>query len=414
MSNQQLPSPLSALKPQGINMERLIVTHATVVGANSLMEDYSVICEDGFIVDVFPSRILNIKAPNAEAETIDAKGKFLVPGFMDLHIHGLKGKLIDRGRDEFAAICRELPQYGVSAFLPTVLPAEDECAILTELAETKTTGTEVLGFFLEGQFLTLTGAIRGIKPDYTVPRVEAMKKALGSRKAVFAISPEIPGMLSLLPKMCEGGLPAFITHTGANYEETEKAIQAGARHATHFLNVFPYIGDKEPGVRGCGTVEAIMANKDATVDFILDGEHVDPRLIKMVLACKGIDNVCLITDANINAGLEPGVFKGLCNTDIVMKYPGGPAREYKGEGKETGILAGSGLTMDLAFRNAVRMLGLSIPEAVAMCSANPARVLGLEKKKGKIEKGFHADFSLMDNDFSVKACYIAGKKEFSA
>jgi len=395
-------------------MERMIITHATVVSRDSLMEDYSVICEDGYIVDIFPTRVLNVKAPNAEAEIVDAKGKFLVPGFIDLHIHGLKGKLIDQGRDSFMAICRELPQFGVTAFLPTVLPAENECDVLKELAETKTTGTEVLGFFMEGQFLSLTGAIRGIKPDYTLARVEAMKNALGGKKGVFAISPEIPGIHSLLPRMCEGGVPAFITHTGANYEETEKAIQAGARHATHFLNVFPYIGDKEPGVRGSGAVEAIMANKDVTVDFILDGEHVDPRLIKMVLACKGIDNICLITDANINAGLEPGVYQGLCNTVIVMKFPGGPAREFRGEGKDTGILAGSGLTTDLAFKNAVRMLGLSITDAAALCSANPARILGLERKKGRIEKGFCADFSLMDNDFSVKACYIAGKKVFSA
>jgi N-acetylglucosamine-6-phosphate deacetylase len=141
----------------------------------------------------------------------------------------------------------------------------------------------------------------------------------------------------------------------------------------------------------------------------------------MALACKGLDKVCLITDANLNAGMEPGIYKGISGTDIVMKYPGGPAREYLGcnngksdsvEDAKTGGLVGSGLTMDLAFRNAVNMLGLSLPQASALASANPAAVLGMANERGRIEKGFRADFSLLNKDLSVKACYVSGRQVY--
>jgi len=394
---------------------KLVIAHAAVVGRNRILDDHTVVCAGDRITGIFPTQseaaLAQTTVPTSEITITDARGMYLVPGFIDLHIHGLMGKLISNGPDDLSAMCRELPRFGVTAFLPTITPDDEECETLASLVVTKTTGAEVLGFFLEGHFLKLTGAIRNMKSEYTTKRVETLKKALGKKRAIFGISPEIKGILSLLPLMTEGGVPAFITHTMANYEETEKAIDAGARHATHFYDVFPYPGDKEGGVRGCGAVEAIMAKPEATVDFILDGEHVHPGAVKMALACKGLDKVCLITDANLNAGMESGVYKGISGVDIVMKYKGGPAREYdpSDEGRNSGGLAGSGLTLDLALRNAVKMLDLSLPQAAALVSLNPARVLGLDHERGVIEKGYRADFSLLDKDFTVKDCYVAGE-----
>ena len=388
-------------------MSCLIVKRASVVCRDRVLEDHSLVCENGLITEIVPARLLDDGNP-ARAAIVDGHGMYLVPGFIDLHIHGLKGKLADRGRTDLEFMSRELPRFGVTGFLPALTPGENELELLADLAGAKPFGAEVLAFFLEGHFLKLTGAIRGLKAEYTAARVEALKKALAPNVAVFGISPEIPDILSLLPMMCEGGVPAFITHTMANYEQTEKAIEAGAKHATHFYDVFPYPGEQEPGVRGCGAVEAVLAGRETTVDFILDGEHVHPGAVKMALACKGMNRVCLVTDANINAGLEPGVYKGISGTDIVMEYPGGPAREYCGSDYKAGGLVGSGLTMDLAFKNAVKMLGLSLPEAAALTSTNPAGVLGLGHERGVIEKGFCADFALLDREFSVKACYASG------
>jgi N-acetylglucosamine-6-phosphate deacetylase len=383
--------------------ERLLVFNARLLFRDRVLPGYSMLCEGGIIREIAPDGKIK-----AEALRLNAGGRYLVPGYIDMHIHGLKGRLIDQGPSGLEALCRDLPAYGVTAFLPTLTPQEDEYRLLSELGETRTQGARVLGFFLEGHFLALTGAIRGLKRDYSAERAVRLREALGNIPAIFGISPEIPGICSILPLMTQGGRPAFITHTGAGFEETEKAIDAGARHATHFYDVFPYPGEQEPGVRGCGVVEAVMARREVTVDFILDGEHVHPGVVKMALACKGPDRVCLVTDANINAGMPPGSYEGISGAGIVMKYPGGPARD-----QETGGLTGSGLTLDLAVKNAVKLLGLSLPEAVNMASANPARVLGLEDKAGKIETGFRADFSLLNEDLTVTECFIGGKQWYT-
>lgn len=395
---------------------RLIITHACVAGRDNFLGDYSVVCENGRIIDVLPSRLFNA-GPGAfvDAAFVDAKGQYLVPGFIDLHMHGFGGKLAKQGPAALAAICRELPRCGVTAVLPAITPGvldseyKDEYSLLEDLAKTKTEGTEVPGFLLEGHFLKLTGAIQGMTPEYTPVKVQALKKAAAPKRAVFGVSPEIPGIVSLLPGMLEGGTPAFITHTCADFEQTENVIEAGALHATHFYDVFPYPGEQEPGVRGCGAAEAIMSKPQVTVDFILDGEHVHPGAVKMALACKGFDKVCLITDANLNAGMPPGIYRGLEGTDIEMKYLGGPAR-----GLETGGLTGSGLTMDLALKNAVKMLDLPLYRAAALVSANPATVLGLDNERGRIETGYRADFNLLDRDLNVTACYINGNCAYMA
>ena len=176
-----------------------------------------------------------------------------------------------------------------------------------------------------------------------------------------------------------------------------------------------YQGDREGGVRGCGAVEAVLANPDVSVDFILDGEHVEPAAVEMAIACKGRNKVCLITDANLNAGLPAGRYKGIGNREIIVEYEGGPARMLKSlqEGKLKGGLCGSGLTLARAVRNAVKFLGLDIPQAVSMASANPAQVLGLHQNKGHISEGYDADMVMLDRELKVVRCWTGGICRFS-
>ena len=238
-------------------------------------------------------------------------------------------------------------------------------------------------------------------------RVEEPIDALKPYKAVFGISPEVDGIADIIPFMTQQGYPAFITHTAATVEQTEQAIRAGAVHATHFYDVFPYPGENDPGVRACGTIEAILASPQTSVDFILDGEHVDPVAVKMALACKDREKVCLITDANICAGMPPGKYHAL-SSDLEVFYDGGPARTGK-TSRSPGVLAGSSLTMDRAVRNAIRLLAVSLPQAVAMASANQARVLGLNRTKGEIAVGYDADLVLLDDCLRVVDCWIGGR-----
>jgi len=364
------------------------------------------------IINIDDGKIKSIGDIKPEGELSDLGDSFIIPGFIDMHIHGIHYSLVDNGPDNLLEMCRILPQYGVTGFLPTVAPrpAGEDAAFLSELSGINTEGAQILGFHLEGPFLKLTGALPADAiSESNESRVQSLIRAALPFKAVFSISPDVRGIEKLLPVMSSNNTPVFMTHTAASVKETQIAIDSGARHATHFYDVFPCPPISEPGVRPCGAVEAILADERVSVDFILDGVHVDPVAVQMALICKskGPGCVCLITDANVGAGLEPGRFVFLNTGEIEFAYRGSPARMVKNN-----ELAGSGLTMDQALRNAVKWLKLTLPEAVNLVSANPAKVLGLERSKGKLDKGYDADLVILDKELNVRQTWIAGKKYF--
>jgi N-acetylglucosamine-6-phosphate deacetylase len=393
-----------------IQMSQLLVANTDVVLPDRVLKCHSVLCEDGRIKRIAPAA--ELKAVTG-AEIIDANGKYLAPGFIDLHIHGLHDFLIDDGIDNLPAICKLLPQYGVTGFLPTVcpLPKGKDAAFLANLAKAMPDGAAILGFHLEGPFLAMTGALPPEalgKAD--AKRVKALIEAARPYKAIFSVSPDFEDICDLLPIMSAQNTPVFITHTTATVKQTQAAIEAGVCHATHFYDVFPCPPVTDPGVRPCGAVEAVLADPRVSVDFILDGEHVDPVAVKMALRCKGPDRVCLITDANKGAGLPPGRYKAL-GAEVDFKYPGAPARLTENT-LYPGCLAGSGLTMDRAVRNAIKMLNVNVPLAIRMASTNPAQVLRLTAK-GQIKEGFDADLVLLDNSLNVCTTWTGGVCQYS-
>lgn len=364
------------------------------------------------IINIDDGKIQSIGNIKPEGELADFGDSFIIPGFIDLHIHGIHYSLVDNGPDDLQEMCRILPQYGVTGFLPTVSPrpAGEDSSFLSELSGIKTEGAQILGFHLEGPFLKLTGALPAdAVSESNESRVQSLIRAALPFKAVFSISPDVKGIEKLLPLMSSNNTPVFITHTVASVKETQIAIDSGATHATHFYDVFPCPPISEPGVRPCGAVEAILADERVSVDFILDGVHVDPVAVRMALICKskGPGCVCLITDANVGAGLEPGRFVFRNTGEIEFAFKGSPARMVKNN-----ELAGSGLTMDQALRNALKWLNLSLPEAINLVSTNPARVLGLQQSKGKLNKGYDADLVILDKELNVQQTWIAGKKYF--
>ncbi|NLI72940.1 MAG: N-acetylglucosamine-6-phosphate deacetylase [Bacteroidales bacterium] len=346
-------------------------------------------------------------------EIIDLGDSFIVPGFIDLHIHGVHRALVDNGEEDLKEICRILPQYGVTGFLPTLAPRQkgEDAEFLSRLSKTKTEGTEILGFHLEGPFLKLTGALgAGAITGSDDERVKSLIQAAKPYSAIFSISPDVEGIEKLIPIMAANDTPVFMTHTAANVEQTQRAIELGVRHATHFYDVFPCPSVTDPGVRPCGVVEAILADERVSVDFILDGVHVDPIAVKMSLISKnkGPGKVCLITDANVGAGLEPGQFSFGNLGDISFAYKGAPARSVKDN-----TLAGSGLTMEQALKNAVKWLDIDLVEASKLVSFHPAQVLGLEHKKGLIKEGHDADFVVLNKNLDVLQTWIGGKCFYS-
>lgn len=351
-------------------------------------------------------------ADENRTHVVDLEDAFIVPGFIDLHMHGIHQYLIDNGPADLEQIAAIILRYGITSFLPTVCPRREgeDTAFLKTLATVRSGGANILGFHLEGPFIKLTGSLVAntvAKPDPV--RVNALIEAAKPYRSVFSISPDLDHITDIIPLMAAGNTPVFMTHTAANVAQTQAAIALGASHATHFYDVFPCPPVTEPGVRPCGIVEAILADEQISVDFILDGVHVDPIAVKMAMVCKanGPGRVCLITDSNIGAGLHAGRFVFGENGEVEIAYKGAPVRKTADN-----TLAGSGLTMDQAVRNAMQYLEIGLREAVTLASANPARVLGVADKKGKIAAGFDADIVVLDADHQVVQTWVSGEQRF--
>jgi N-acetylglucosamine-6-phosphate deacetylase len=385
-------------------MSKLLIKNADIVLPEEILRSKCVLVKDSLITEICDS------SKDFEAEqVIDADGKYLCPGLIDLHIHGHESYLIDNGPSDLANICKLLPKYGVTGFLPTVcpLPKGRDSDFVSSLAKPSYEGAKIYGFHLEGPFLKITGALPPEAIGSADPeRVDSLVRACYPYKAIFSISPDFERITELIPLMSENGSPVFITHTQADVSQTLKAIEAGACHATHFYDVFYPPDETDPGVRPCGAAEAILADNNVSIDIILDGHHVDPVAVKMFLNCKGSDKVCLITDANIGAGNKPGRYK-FGSQEVEIAYPGAPARGTQNS-HSPGSLYGSGLTLNRGIKNAVDMLDIELPLAVKMASQNPASVLRLGNA-GSIKKGNQADLFLMNKNFEIIQTWVNGK-----
>ena len=224
----------------------------------------------------------------------------------------------------------------------------------------------------------------------------------------MSLSPEQSDILPVIQRLCEQNIVPFITHTRASVEQTEAAIEAGARHATHFYDVFPVPEEKDAGARPVGAVEALLADPRASVDFICDGVHVHPTAIRAAVAAKGWKNVMLITDSNIGSGLPAGEYDTPWGYRVRVA-PGEAARHAT-----KGFLAGSALTMNVGMQNLLRWLAPALtPEQIwAMGTLNPARLLGL-KHKGRIAPGADADLVLWDEQLNAVRTWVGGECRFT-
>jgi len=251
----------------------------------------------------------------------------------------------------------------------------------------------VPGLHLEGPFLGLSGAGAQTIPG-DLGLLDELLSAAGGRVAVMSISPEVPNILPIIKRLCQSRIVPFITHTQATVEQTEAAIEAGARHATHLYDVFPVPKETDPCVRPVGAVEAILADPRCTIDFIADGVHVHRIAIKATVAAKGWQRVLLATDSNVGAGLPPGQYVSPVGGTVQIA-PGDAARIHDPGSPLHGQLAGSALTMDRGMANLLEWLDLPEEHVWAMGSRNPARLLRLPSK-GTLRAGADADLVLWD------------------
>ena len=215
-------------------MPQLLIKNANLILPDRILANHSVLCDGGKIVQISPTDDF---VQDAAATVIDASGKYLAPGLIDLHIHGLHTYMIDNGPDDLENICKLLPQYGVTGFLPSVCPRpKPELAeFLGLLAKVQSQATTILGFHLEGPFLTVTGSLPPEAIGTADPqRVKALIQAASPYRAIFSIAPDFEDIAELIPIMAQNNTPVFMTHTQATVSQTQEAIALGAKHATHF------------------------------------------------------------------------------------------------------------------------------------------------------------------------------------
>lgn len=348
----------------------------------------------------------SIPVTNAErGQEIEGGGRLLTPGLIDLHTHGILNHFYAEGREDLWLGGKALAQFGVTTVLPTIVP-QVETGWLEKIGEICSAlddvrGVNMPGLHLEGPFMAIKGtAAATLEGDLEM--LKDILAACGGRLRAMSLSPETPKIIPVIEMLREYGVTVFLTHTRASVEQTESAIAAGAKHATHFYDVFYSPPETDMGVRPVGAVEAILADRHVSVDFIADGIHVHPTAIKAAVAAKGYRGVTLITDSIVGAGLPPGRYDTPWGFQVQLAEGDAP-RTVEGN-----HLAGSCLTMDQGIRNLLSWLDLPPEQVWAMGTRNPADVVGLEGV-GRLQVGDWADLVLWDDDLRPAQTWVRGE-----
>jgi N-acetylglucosamine-6-phosphate deacetylase len=348
-----------------------------------------------------------VKIPEGAKDYV-ASGTTVVPGFVDVHIHGAGGHdVMEATPAALDCITSTVARHGTTSILATTVTAsvDETCKSLQGIAQyirsheqQENTGlaAEILGIHLEGPFISK--ARRGVHPPDAIarPSVEILNKFRAASDGlirILTVAPEIPGALELITAAVANGIVAAIGHTDADYDQTRAAIHAGARHAVHFYNAMRPFSHRDPGVIG-----AILTEPDVTAEIIADGIHVAGPAIQVLLGTKGFDTVLLASDGTAATGMPDGNFR-LGNFEVTVKD--GVCRNSEGK------LAGSTLTLDRALRYIVA-LGVPLIDALRMATILPARRLGLAGKKGIIAIGADADLVVLTPELRVAGVMTRG------
>jgi|APSaa5957512622_1039677.scaffolds.fasta_scaffold04169_5 N-acetylglucosamine-6-phosphate deacetylase len=394
---------------KGLGVKRLLIKNARVVSPGVGICPGALLIEDGKIANIHP---LSSAVDLTDVETLDAADRLLTPGLIDMHTHGVRHFLYDNGPDDLRQALQCVPAYGCTCTVPTLVAtgSPDMLERIGTLADAlqETPGATAPGLHLEGPFMAETGAACKRMAGDTVLLDELIAACQG-RLAIMSISPETANIIPVIEHLNEAGVVPFMTHTRADVEQTEAAIAAGARHATHFYDVFYPLEETDEGVRPVACVEAILADRDVSVDFICDGVHVHPAAIRMSLWAKGFEQMMLITDSSMGAGLPAGEYDTPWGFRITV-VPGKGARII-GPHEHAGALAGSSLTMNQGVANLLDWLDIPPEQVWAMATSNPARVLGLQTK-GTVEVGTDADLVLWNDDLTPRRTWVGGECVF--
>jgi len=388
------------------------IVNGKVITPHRIIDHCCILVIDGKIADIQQG---DIDAPGAEV--LDAGGRYVSPGFIDLHVHGGGGHdFMDNTVEAYLAIAETHARYGTTALYPTTLTAEKADLLKTlevyEQANRRNNrGAQFLGLHLEGPYFALNQ--RGAQdPKYIRhPNPLEYREILAASPHIrrWSAAPELPGALEFGSYLRSKNVLAAVAHTDAIYEDVVAAMENGYSLATHLYSGMSGVTRREC-FRYAGVIEAAYLLDEMDVEIIADGIHLPAPLLKMVHKFKGAHRTALITDAMRGAGMPPGEsVLGNRDTGLKVIIEDGVAKL-----SDRSSFAGSVATADRLVRNMVQLACVSLPEAVQMITATPARIMGIDGRKGSLTVGKDADMVIFDEQIAIETVLISGKPVFSA
>lgn len=384
-------------------MHKLCLTNGTIHTGIITLEDCTLIISEDKIFDVMTNERFHRLELSDDSSVIDVGAAHISPGFIDTHIHGNMGfGTEDKDPLSLLKMSDTLPNYGVTAFSPTLYPEPHEDLLQAIQAVSHAMGQEkgakILGIHMEGPFISeqRKGIHRseGIQP-VNMERMEEYWEASNGKICSMTVAPELKGMRNLAIFCNKKGIVLQAGHSNANFAEMMDAFQAGIIHTTHMFNAMRPLHHRDPGVTG-----AVMIQPEISCEIIADGFHVHPALLKMLFKSKPLDKLVLITDALKTTGKTRGAM--IANGEELYLDEGVFRR------KNDDVIAGSSLTMIEGVKNLCRW-GFSLKNAIRMASANPAEVLGLQGSMGTLLPGKKADVTVFDQQFQVLQTIVSGR-----
>ncbi|OEJ39643.1 N-acetylglucosamine-6-phosphate deacetylase [Streptomyces agglomeratus] len=367
-----------------------VLSGARVVLPTGTVENGRVIVEGERIAGAAP----------ADAPSLDLSGHWIVPGFVDMHVHGGGGASFTSGTaEDVLRGVRTHREHGTTTIAASTVTGEmdvlaRQAALLSELVQQG----DLAGIHFEGPFISpcRKGAhSEDLLRDPDPAEVRKLIDAAHGTAKMVTLATELPGGIESVRLLAEHGVIAAIGHTDATYEQTVEAIDAGATVATHLYNAMPALGHRTPG-----PIAALLEDERITVELINDGTHLHPAALELAYHRAGSARVAFITDAMDAAGFGDGTY---ALGPLAVEVRDGVARLAEG-----GSIAGSTLTLDTAFKRAVTVDRLPVEDVVRSVSANPARLLGVDDRVGSLEPGKDADLVVLDADFTLKGVMRKG------
>jgi N-acetylglucosamine-6-phosphate deacetylase len=389
------------------------IHNGRIITPNRIIANGTILINEGVIADVTEGDVLVM-----DAIEIDAEGKYVAPGFIDIHVHGGGGHdFMDGDEDGFLKIAETHARYGTTAMLPTSLTSDrqglfDTLKVYERATKMNTKGARFLGMHLEGPYFAMNqrGAqdpryIRDPDPD----EYEAVIAAHGRSIRRWSAAPERKGAIEFGRYLCKHGILAALAHTDAIYEEVVEAFDNGYTLATHLYSGMSGV-TRRNAFRYAGVVESAFLIDEMDVEIIADGVHLPAPLLKLIYKIKGPDRIALITDAMRAAGMPPGpsILGNIKNglevivEDDVAKLP------------DRMSFAGSVATADRLVRTMITIAGVPLIEAVRMMTSTPARIAGVADRKGSLTKGKDADVVIFDENIRIHTTVIEGRIVHSA